>query len=144
MDYSTPAFPIHHYLLEFAQTHVHWVGDAIQPTHPLCPLLLLLLIFPSIRVFSNELALCKVAKVLELQLQHQSFQWIFIGSKSWIAIISKFIFDDGRVISKCANKHFGSRYSMKMVLLTDRFKVVPYQTESSFFSLRSVAEPIVS
>ena len=35
MDCSTPGFPVFHYLLEFAQTHVHWVGDAIQPSHPL-------------------------------------------------------------------------------------------------------------
>ena len=39
-------------------THVHWVGDAIQPSYPLSPLLLLSSIFPSIRVFSSELALC--------------------------------------------------------------------------------------
>ena len=45
-----------HYLLEFAQTHVHWVSDAIQLLIPWCPLLLPS-IFPSIRVFSNELAL---------------------------------------------------------------------------------------
>ena len=43
---------------EFAQTHVHWVSDAIWPFHPLLPLLLLPSVFPSIRVFSNESALC--------------------------------------------------------------------------------------
>ena len=37
MDYSTPGFPVLHYLPELAQTHVHWVGDAIQPPHPLLP-----------------------------------------------------------------------------------------------------------
>ena len=37
MNYSTPGFPVLHYLLEFAQTHVHWVSDAIQPSHPLLP-----------------------------------------------------------------------------------------------------------
>ena len=54
---STPAFPVLHYLLEFAQTHVHWVSDAIQPSHSPLSLLLFLLILPSIRVFSNESAL---------------------------------------------------------------------------------------
>ena len=58
MDCSMPGFPVLHYLPEFAQTHIHWVGDAIQSCHPLCPLLLLPSIFPSIRVFSNESALC--------------------------------------------------------------------------------------
>ena len=55
MNRSMPGFPVHHQLLQFTQTHVHWVGDAIQPSHP--PLLLLPSIFPSIRVFSNESAL---------------------------------------------------------------------------------------
>ena len=54
MDCSTPDFPVYHQLLELAQTHVHRVGDAIQPSHPLLPLLILPSVFPSIRVFSNE------------------------------------------------------------------------------------------
>ena len=54
MDCSMPGFSVHHQLPELAQTHVHQVGDAIQPSHSLCPLLLLPSIFPSIRVFSNE------------------------------------------------------------------------------------------
>ena len=58
MDYSTPGLPVHHQLPELAQTHVHWVGDAIQPSHPLSPLLFPSSIFPSTRVFSNESALC--------------------------------------------------------------------------------------
>ena len=56
MNWSNPSLPVHHQLREPTQTHVHWVGDAIQPSHP-CPLLLLPSIFPSIRVFSNESAL---------------------------------------------------------------------------------------
>ena len=58
MDCSTPGFPIHHHLPELVQTHVHRVSDAIQPSHPLSSPLLLPSIFPSIRVFSNESALC--------------------------------------------------------------------------------------
>ena len=56
MDFSIPGFPVLHCLLGFAQAHVLWVGDAIQPCRPLLPLLLTS-IFPSIRVFSNESAL---------------------------------------------------------------------------------------
>ena len=56
MDGSLPGSYVHHYFPEFAQTHVHRVGDAIQPSHSLSPLLLLPSIFPSLRVFSNELA----------------------------------------------------------------------------------------
>ena len=58
MDYSIPGFPAHHQLPEVAQIHVHRVGDAIQASHPLSPLLLLSSVFPSIRVFSNESVLC--------------------------------------------------------------------------------------
>ena len=76
MDWSMPGFPVHHQLLELAQTHVHRVSDAIQPSHPLSS--------PSPPAFS--LSQCQglfqwvssshqAAKVLEFQLQHQSFQW---------------------------------------------------------------------
>ena len=58
MDCSIPVFPVLHHIPEFAQTHVLWVNEAIQPSHPLLPLLLLPSIFPSIRIFSNESALC--------------------------------------------------------------------------------------
>ena len=60
IDWGMPGFPVLHCLPHFTQTHVHWVSDAIQPSHLLfCgPLLLLPSIFLSIRVFSNELALC--------------------------------------------------------------------------------------
>ena len=53
MNCSIPGSPVLHYLPEFAQTHIHWVGGAIQPSHPL-----LTSFFSSISVFSNELALC--------------------------------------------------------------------------------------
>ena len=54
MNHSTPGLPVHHQLLEFTQTHVHRVSDAIQPSHPLSSPLLLPPIPPSIRVFSKE------------------------------------------------------------------------------------------
>ena len=54
MNCSIPSLPVHHQLPESTQTHVHWVGDAIQPSHPLSIPSLPASIFPSIRVFSNE------------------------------------------------------------------------------------------
>ena len=57
MDCSTPGFPVLHCLLEFAQTHVHWVSNTMQHLILSCPLLLLPSIFPSIKIFSNESAL---------------------------------------------------------------------------------------
>ena len=59
MNCSIPGLPVHQQFPEFSQTHVHRVGDAIQPSHPLsCPLLLLPPIPPNIRVFSNESTFC--------------------------------------------------------------------------------------
>ena len=58
MECSTPGFPVHHQLQEFTQTHVHQVSDAIQPSHPLSSPSPPALIFPSIKVFSNESVLC--------------------------------------------------------------------------------------
>ena len=80
MNHSTPGIPVHHQLPEFPQTHLHWVGDAIQKSHPL--------LSPSPPAFNlsqqQQQGLFKwvssshqVAKVLEFQVQHQSFQWIF-------------------------------------------------------------------
>ena len=78
MDCSMPGLPLHHQLLELTQTHVLWVDDPIQPSYPLSS--------PSPPAFnlSQHQGLFKwvssshqVAKVLDFQLQHQSFQWIF-------------------------------------------------------------------
>ena len=78
MNRSTPGPAVHHQLPELTQTHIHWIGDAIQPSHPL--------LSPSPPAFklSQHQGLFKwissshqMAKVLEIQLQHQSFQWTF-------------------------------------------------------------------
>ena len=78
MDCSTPGFPVHHQLLEFAQTHVHWISDIVQPSHPLsCPSLPAFNSSQHQGLFQWVGSSHQVAKVLELQLQHQFFQWIF-------------------------------------------------------------------
>ena len=78
MDYSMPGFPVHHQLPELTQTHVHRIGVTVQPSNPL--------LSPSPPTFNLSLhqglsqwasSSYQVAKVLEIQLQHQSFQWIF-------------------------------------------------------------------
>ena len=78
MNCNTPGFPVLHCLPEFAQTHVHWVSDAIQLSHPLSPPSPLILnLFQHQGLFQWLGSSNQVAKVLELQLQHQCFQWIF-------------------------------------------------------------------
>ena len=76
MNHNMPGLPVHHQLPEFTQTHVHQVSDAIQPSHPLSS--------PSPpapnpsqhqSLFQWVNSSHEVAKVLEFQLQHQSFQW---------------------------------------------------------------------
>ena len=78
MDCSMPGFPIHHQLLKPAQTHVHWVSDAFQPSH--------ILLSPSPPAFNLSqhqglfqwvCSSYQMARILELQLQHQAFQCIF-------------------------------------------------------------------
>ena len=95
MDYSTPGFPVSHYIPEFAQTHVHWVNDAIQPSHPLsstfssCPQS-----FPA----SGSFLVCHLfasggqstgasasASVLPMDIQ----DWFPLGWTGWISLKSK-------------------------------------------------------
>ena len=91
MNCSTPGFPVHHQLPEFTQTHVHQVSDVIQPSHPL--------LSPSPPAFSlsqhqglfqGVICLYQVAKVLEFQLQHQSFQYSGLTSfrMDWLDLLA--------------------------------------------------------
>ena len=82
MDCSTPGFPVHHQLLELAQTYVHRVSDVIQPSHPLSS--------PSPPAFNLSqhqglfqwvISSHQVAKVLEFQLQHQSLRVLYFTAR---------------------------------------------------------------
>ena len=76
MSHSMPGLPVHHQPPESTQIHVHWVGDAIQPSYPLLsPSPPTLNLFQHQSLFKWVSSLHQVAKVLEFQLQHQSFQW---------------------------------------------------------------------
>ena len=75
MNHSTPGLPAYHQLPESTQTHVHWVGDAIQPSHPLLSPSSALNLSQHQGLFKWVSSSLQVAKVLEFQLQHQSFQW---------------------------------------------------------------------
>ena len=114
MDCSTPGFPVLHYLLEFALTHVHWVGDAIQPSHPVSPPSPLALdLSQHESLFQWVSSSHQVAKVLEIQLQPQSFQWIFRTDFLYDGLQSKGL---SRVFSNTTvQKHrfFGTELSLR-------------------------------
>ena len=113
MNRSTPGLPVHHQLLEFTQTYIHRVGDAIQPSHPLLSLLLLPPIPPSIGVFSNE-------STLHMRWpKYWSFSFSIIPSKEHPGLIS-FRMDwldllavqgDSRVFSNTTVQFFGTQPS---------------------------------
>ena len=128
----TPGFPVHHQLLELAQTHIHWVSDAIQSSHPLSSP------SPAFNLSQHQgllpwvTFLHLVAKVLDLQLQHQSFQRIFrLTSLGWIGLIS--------LVSKGLSTVFSS-YSLKALILRHSvFFIVqlshPYMTTGKTIAL---------
>ena len=94
MDCSTPGLPVLHYLMEFAQTHVHTVGDAIQPSHPLIPFSSCLWSFPGAgsfpmsRLFASggqSIGASTSASVLPMNIQC----WSPLGLTRWISLQSK-------------------------------------------------------
>ena len=91
MDCSTPGLPVHHQVPEFTQTHVHWVSDAIQPSHPLSSPSPAFNLSQHQGLFKWVSSSHQVAKVLDFQLQHQSCQWIFRTD----------FLQDGLVVSPC-------------------------------------------
>jgi len=130
MDCSTPGFPVHHQLSEHAQTHVYWVSDTIQLSHPLS--------FPSPPAFNlsqhQGLFQCvssshQVAKVLKFQLPASVFpmniqDWFPLGLTGWISLLSK---GSSRVFSETTvQKHqfFGAQlfYSPTVIFIHDYWK----------------------
>ena len=76
MNHSMPGLPVHHQLPEFTQTHGHWVSDAIQQSHTLsAPSPPAINLSQQQGPFKWVSSSHQAAKVLEFQLQHQSFQW---------------------------------------------------------------------
>jgi len=134
MNRSMPGLPIHHQLLEFTQIQVHWVCDAIQPSHPLS--------FPSSTAFnlSQYQVLFKwvrsshqVAKVLEFQLQYQSFRWtpgLISFKMDWLDLLAV----QGTL--KSLLQHHSSKAS---ILLCSAFLIVqlshPYMTIAKTIAL---------
>ena len=136
MNCSMPDFPVHHQFLELAQTHVHRVSDAIQPSHPL---LLPPSIFPSIRVFSNE-------SVLQIRWpKYQSFSFSISPSNEYSGLIS-FRIDRSDLLAvqgtlQSLLQHHNSKASF---LWCSAFFIVqlshPYMTTGKTIALTSLLE----
>ena len=119
MDYSMPSFPVLHHLPELAQTHLHWVGDTIQPSHPLSHPVLLPHSFPASGSFlmgwlfascgqSIGAGASALASILPLNIQ----DWFPLGLTDWIFLQLKGL---SRVFSKTTvQKHqfFGAHLSL--------------------------------
>ena len=103
LDHSTPGFPMLHHLSEFAQTHVHWVTDVIQPSHPLsCPSPPAFNLSQHQDLFQWVSSSHQVAKILELWLQASVFPmdiqgWFPLGLTGLISLLSKEIFSNTTV-----------------------------------------------
>ena len=94
MNCSTPGLPVHHQLMEFTQMHVHWVSDAIQPSHPLIPFSSCPQSFPSSGSFQmsqlftsggQSIGISASASVLPMYIQ----DWFPLGWTGWISLQSK-------------------------------------------------------
>ena len=122
MDCSMPGFPVLHYLPRFAHTHVHWVGDTIQPSHPLSlPSCLALNLSQHQGLFHWVGSSHQEAKLLELQ--HQPFQWIFRGLVKSKSLVSNWT--TGRPSLKLSNLG-------KLLLI--RFEFICFYFDHSFLS----------
>ena len=131
MDCSMPGFPVHYQLLELAQTHANQVGDALQPSHPLSS--------PSPPAFNLSQhqglfqwvsSLHQVAKILQFQLYHQSFQWMFR---------TDFLYDDLLTVQGTLKSLLQHHSSKTSVLLHSAFFIVqllhPYMTPGKTIAL---------
>ena len=117
MDYSTPGLPVQ--LPEFTQTHVHWVGDAVQPSHPLSsPSPPALNLSQHQGLFKRVSSLHQVAKIIRvsasaLVLQMNVQDWFPLGWSGWISLLSKWL---SRVFyNTTGQKHqfFGTQFSLQ-------------------------------
>ena len=143
MDCRTPGFPVFHHLLELAQIHIHWVSDAVQSSRPLLsPSPPAFCLSQHQSLFEWVISSHQVAKVLELQLQHQSFQWI---------VRTDFL-SDGLVWSPCSPRTLKSilqhHSSKASILWHSAFFTVqlshPYMTTGKTIALTRQDGPLLA
>ena len=131
MNCGTPGFPVLHYLPKFAQTHVHWVNDAIQPFHPLLPLLLLPSVLPSIRCWEEPALHIRWSKC-------QNFSFSISPSNDYSGLISFRINWFDLLAVQGTLKHLLQHHSSKaLVLQRSAFFMVqfldPYMTSGKIY-----------
>ena len=124
MDCSTPGLPVHHQLPEFTQTHVHWVGDAIQPSHPLViPFSSCLQSFPESGSFQmnqfftsggQSIGVSALTSVLPMNTQ----DWFPLGWTGWISLQSKGLWRVSSNTTDQKRQFFGAQLSFYSPALT--------------------------
>ena len=143
MDCTMPGFPVLYQLSEFAQTHVHCVGDAIQPSHPLLILLLPPSIFPSIRGFpmsqfftsgGQSIGASASASVLPLNIQ----DWFPLGLTGLISLLSKGL---SREDNTTVQKH---QYSMLSFLYGPTLTSIPDHWRNHSFDYEDFCRKVMS
>ena len=139
MDCSTPGFPVHHQLPEFAQTHVHRVGDAIQPSHPLSsPLPPTLNLSQHRSLFKWVSSLQQVAKVLQFQLQYLFFFFAILFYFIFLFFLNFILFLKFKKLSSC------NEYSGLISFRIDWFDLLAVQgTLKSFLQHHSSKASII-
>ena len=132
MDCSTQGFPVHHKLLKPTQTHVHYISDAIQPSHPLPSFLRPPSIFPSIRVFSNELILHIGGQNIGVSASASVLRNFHSGLTDWLDLLA------AQGTLKSLLQHHSSKAS---ILWRSAFFMVqlshPYMTTANYWSNHS-------
>ena len=115
MDCSTPGLPVHHHLPEFTQTHVHWVGDAIQPSHPVVPFSSHRQSFPASGSFQMSQFFASGGWSIGISA---SASWVVKLAKNWIFIIRvlKTSFNTNTVLAKLFQSCPSLRNSMNCSL----------------------------
>ena len=149
MNRSTPGLPVHHQLLEFTQTHVHLASDATQPSHPLSSP------SPPAPNPSQHQGLFhwgnpsnEVAKVLEFQLQHQSFQWTLISFRmDWLDLLAplrctlSYCHNTGKSTVKIKAVSFNLKVGQKVKTVRKQKSVKPASSTLQLPSLK-ISQPL--
>ena len=139
MDCSTPGLPVHHQLPEFIQTHVHWVGDAIQPSPPVIPFSSCLQSFPASGSFpvsqfiipgSQSIGVSASAWVFPMNIQDwfplRWTIWISLQSKGLLRVFSNTTVQNHQFVGALTSMQWSYSQFLKVLLIYSYYKILVY------------------